>query len=153
MQMLALAVVLVVAVSACAKSNESSASSAQPAASAAASVAAVSQNGVEANAGGKVYQTNCSSCHQATGAGVEGSFPPLAGNAVVTGDPKTLIHIVKYGLSGKITVAGQTYNGVMPNWGQSMSNADIAAALTYIRSSWGNKAGAISEANVTAVSQ
>ena len=152
MQVLALAVV-VVAVSACAKSNESSASSAQPAASAAASVAAVSQNGVESNAGGKVYQTNCSSCHQATGAGVEGSFPPLAANAVVTGDPKTLIHIVKYGLSGKITVAGQTYNGVMPNWGQSMSNADIAAALTYIRSSWGNKASAISEAEVTAVSQ
>lgn len=155
MQLLALAVV--VAVSACAKGNDSNASggaaaSAEPAASAAAS-AAVAQNAAQANDGGKVYQANCASCHQATGAGVEGNFPPLANNPAVTGDPTTLIHIVKYGMTGKLTVAGQNYNGMMPNWGQSMSNADIAAAITYIRSSWGNKAGAVTEADVAAVSK
>ncbi len=140
MQLLALAVV--VAVSGCAKGNDansaSSASSTQPAAS-----AAVAQSDAEANGGGKVYKTNCSSCHQATGVGVPETFPPLANNPTVVGDPTRLIHIVKYGLNGKLTVMGMNYNGMMPNWGQSMSNSDIAAAITYIRSAWGNKASAV----------
>jgi mono/diheme cytochrome c family protein len=150
MQLLALAVV--VAVSGCAKGNDSTtasnAGSTQPAAS-----AAVAQNDAQSNGGGKVYQTNCSSCHQATGAGVPETFPPLANNPTVVGDPTNVIHIVKYGLTGKLTVMGMNYNGMMPNWGQSMSNADIAAAITYIRSSWGNKAGAVTEADVAAVAK
>jgi mono/diheme cytochrome c family protein len=85
--------------------------------------------------------------------GLSGTFPPLAGNPVVTGDPTTVIHIVKYGLNGKIVVKGQTYNGVMPHWGQMLSDGDIAAAITYVRSSWGNHASAVSAADVTAVAQ
>ncbi len=147
MQLLAFAVVL--AASACAKGNDSSGgSSAAPAQSVAAA-----QSGGGVSDGGKLYQTNCSSCHQATGAGVEQTFPPLAGNPAVTGDPKRLIHAVKFGMSGKLTAMGQNYNGMMPNWGQSLSNADIAEVLTYVRSSWGNKASAITEAEVAAVSQ
>ncbi len=106
-----------------------------------------------ASDGAKVYQTNCSSCHQATGAGVPGTFPPLAGNPVVTGDPKTVIHIVKYGLSGKINVKGTTYNGQMPAWGTQLSNADIANVVTYIRTSWGNKAAPVTVDQVKAVTQ
>ena len=106
-----------------------------------------------ASDGAKVYQTNCSSCHQSTGAGVPGTFPPLADNPAVAGDAKTVIHIVKYGLTGKVDVKGTTYNGQMPAWGTQLSNADIANVVTYIRSSWGNKASAVTEAQVKAVTQ
>ena len=106
-----------------------------------------------ASDGAKVYTTNCSSCHQATGAGVPGTFPPLANNPVVTGDPTKLIHIIKYGLTGKIAVNGTDYNGQMPNWNTQLSDADIANVATYVRSSWGNKAGPITTAQVKAVAK
>ena len=154
---------LILLLAACAKNGESSSSSSaspseSPTAAASSAVsptssAMVAQNGAEASDGAKVYQTNCASCHQATGQGVPGSFPPLAGNPAVVGNATTVIHDVKYGLSGKVTVAGQDYNGMMPAWGQQLSNADIAAVVTYIRSAWGNKASAVTEADVAAVSQ
>ena len=87
------------------------------------------------------------------GQGVPGTFPPLAGNDVVNGDASKVIHIVKFGLTGKIDVTGNSYNGMMPAWGQQMSNDEIAKAITYIRSSWGNKASAVTEADVAAAKQ
>ena len=153
------ATALVISMAACTKSSDTSttttttSSTDTSAAAASPSSGAMAMNGASASDGAKVYQTNCSSCHQATGAGIEGTFPPLAGNAVVTGDPVKLIHIVKYGLTGKINVAGHPYNGMMPDWAKTISDADTAAALTYIRSSWGNKASAITEAQVKAVSK
>jgi mono/diheme cytochrome c family protein len=144
----------VLTLAACAKNAGSSSSSSPSAsASATASTAAVVQNGAAASDGAKVYLTNCSSCHQPNGQGIPGSFPPLAANPVVTGDPATLIHDVKFGLSGKITVAGHDYNGMMPTWAQQLSDGDIAAVVTYIRSSWGNKASAVDESDVKDVSQ
>jgi mono/diheme cytochrome c family protein len=106
--------------------------------------------GASAAAGMKVFTTNCSSCHQANGKGQPGVFPPLAGNAVVTGPADKVITIVKNGLSGKITVNGATYNGQMPAWKGTLSDSDIASVITYIRSSWGNKASAVTPAQVTA---
>lgn len=99
--------------------------------------------------GSSVYTTNCSSCHQANGKGQPNVFPPLAGNATVTGDPAKVIHIVKNGLSGKISVNGGTYNGQMPAWKGTLTDAQIASVITYIRSSWGNKAGAVTASQVT----
>lgn len=101
-------------------------------------------------AGQKVYSTNCSSCHQANGKGQPGVFPPLAGNPVVTGDASKVIHIVKNGLNGKISVNGTTYNGQMPPWKGTLSDSDIAAVVTYVRSSWGNHASAVTASQVTA---
>lgn len=131
---------------------------ASPAASAAASPAASATAGTMAAAGGasaaageKVYTTNCSSCHQANGKGQPGVFPPLAGNPVVTGAATEVIGIVKNGKSGPITVAGTKYNGQMPAWKGTLSDSDIASVVTYIRSAWGNKAGAVTAAQVTAV--
>ena len=153
---------LLVALAGCSKSTENSnttttEASTAPEASAAAHAntmaTAPAGNGVAASDGAKIYQTNCSSCHQATGAGVPGTFPPLADNPVVGGEAKQVIHIVKYGLSGKVEVLGKTYNGMMPAWGQQLSDADIAAVVTYIRSSWGNKGAAVTEADVKAVTQ
>jgi mono/diheme cytochrome c family protein len=114
---------------------------------------AYSKAPASANDGARVYITNCSSCHQLDGRGVPGAFPPLAGNPVVTGDPHRTIAIVKLGMSGKIAVAGETYDGTMPRWDQLISDEDIAAVVTYIRSAWKNRAGAVSVADVQAVSR
>ncbi|HUA08309.1 MAG TPA: cytochrome c [Candidatus Acidoferrales bacterium] len=140
---------------ACAKSNDGASASSSPQASTQASAAASApvQNGAMANDGAKVYLQNCASCHQAGGQGVTDTFPPLDGNPVVTSDAASLIHIVKYGLNGKITVAKSDYNGMMPAWAQQLSDADIASVVTYIRSAWTNKAGAVTESQVAGVSQ
>jgi mono/diheme cytochrome c family protein len=161
-ELAALGVVAALALSACTKNanstNESQAStSAQITAGAAegsAAPTAAATGGTGATPpGASVYQTNCASCHQADGKGVAGAFPPLAGNPTVTGDPKTVIHIVKYGLSGKIAANGHSFNGIMPPWGSQLSDADIAAAITFIRSSWGNEASPVSADDVAAVAK
>ncbi|HEY9084531.1 MAG TPA: cytochrome c [Candidatus Tyrphobacter sp.] len=125
--------------------TQASAGVVSPAANASAPV-----NGTVASDGATVYETNCSSCHQASGQGMPGTFPPLAENPVVTGDPARVIHIVKDGLTGTIAVKGTNYSGSMPSWGQTLSGPDIAAAITYIRSSWGNSASAVTPAQVAA---
>ncbi|HTX59423.1 MAG TPA: cytochrome b N-terminal domain-containing protein [Verrucomicrobiae bacterium] len=99
--------------------------------------------------GAKVFSTNCSSCHGASGQGMPGAFPPLASNDTVTGDPNKVIGIVLNGLHESITVNGSTYNGQMPPWKGTLSNADIADVITYIRGGLGpNKASAVTEAQV-----
>lgn len=144
---------LAIGVAACSGSSKSANSASSQATTAAAPAQSTAASGTAAASGAGVYGTNCSSCHQAGGVGLPGSFPPLAANPVVTGDPKTVIHIVKYGLSGKIQVAGKTYNGMMPAWSPQLSNGDIASVITYVRSSWGNKAGAVTVSAVSAVSK
>ncbi len=152
---------LLFALSACSKSTNSSSSTASsaPQSSAAASpagspMAATSAAPAAANAAGaSVYNTNCASCHQATGEGVAGAFPPLAGNPTVMGPKAKVIHIVKYGLQGAIVVKGKSYNGMMPPWGTTLSNADIAAVISYVRSSWGNSASPVTVADVKAVAK
>lgn len=101
-----------------------------------------------ADAGQKIYNANCSACHNANGTGESGVFPPLAGNPTVTGPPDKVIAAVKDGLTGAATVNGKTYSGAMPAWKGKLSNADIADVITYIRSSWGNKADAVTETQV-----
>ncbi|MGR4065515.1 MAG: cytochrome b N-terminal domain-containing protein [Vulcanimicrobiaceae bacterium] len=103
-----------------------------------------------ANANGaKVYATNCASCHGASGAGVPGAFPPLAGNPLVTGDPNKVIGIVLQGLNAPISVNGTSYHGQMPAWKGNLSNQDIADVITYIRGGLGtNKASAVTQAQV-----
>jgi mono/diheme cytochrome c family protein len=84
-------------------------------------------------AGRELYVARCQVCHQATGTGVPGVFPPLIGADRVVGPPAGLILILLHGLSGPITVSGQQYNGAMPAWAQVMSDAEIAAVATFIR--------------------
>lgn len=111
-----------------------------------------SQSSSGAN-GESTYIANCASCHQPNGKGLTGTFPPLAGSQIVNGDPGKLIHIVKYGITGPLAVAGKTYNGMMPAWSPTLSDDAIASALTYVRSSWGNHAGPLTAAQVNAVSK
>ena len=90
--------------------------------------------------GEQVYATNCAACHQATGQGVPGAFPALAGSAIATGDAAAHIDIVLHGKAGTAMAA---YAGLL-------SDADIAAVITYERNSWGNSAGAVQPAAIKA---
>lgn len=100
--------------------------------------------------GAQVFTTQCVACHQATGVGIPGAFPPLAGSEWATGKERLIVQILLHGINGSITVKGATYNGVMPNFGDKLSDAEIAAVTSYVRSQWGNNASRIESATVAA---
>lgn len=99
--------------------------------------------------GRAVFGRTCVICHQANGQGMPGTFPPIAGSHIATGDKARLIRLVLHGLQGPITVEGRTYNGMMPAW-KALSDAEVAAVLTFVRSSFGNAADAVTAAEVAA---
>ncbi len=103
--------------------------------------------------GAAVYARICASCHQANGQGIAGVYPPLAGSELVQGDPSIPIAIVLHGFQGRIERGGKVYNGVMAGWGSVLTDEDIAAVLTYVRSSWGNSAAEITPEQVREVRQ
>lgn len=90
--------------------------------------------------GKAVYAARCVACHQPTGAGLPGVFPPLAESEWVTGKEDVIVQIILHGVHGALTVKGATYNGAMPGFGTQMSDAEIAAVATFVRSQWGNTA-------------
>jgi mono/diheme cytochrome c family protein len=113
-------------------------------------------------AGAAVYTARCGDCHQPTGLGTplkahasaSKSAPPLAGNAVLQApNPATLINVVLYGAHGGKLAAES--NGTWP-WPKmsgfelsvGLDDEQIAALCTYVRSSWGNRAGSVSAADV-----
>ena len=100
--------------------------------------------------GEQVYTRVCAACHQASGAGLPPTFPPLAGSDWVGQDAETPIRIVLLGLGGPIDVAGTSYNSVMPAQG-ALSDGQIAKVLTFVRSSFGNSAAEVSEEQVSKV--
>jgi mono/diheme cytochrome c family protein len=93
--------------------------------------------------GAAVYGQFCAACHQAAGQGMSGAFPALAKDPVVNGDPDYLARVVLYGLQGRVSINGQTYNSAMAGLAGSMNDEQISQVLTYIRSSWGNTAPAV----------
>ena len=101
-------------------------------------------------AGEAVYLANCAACHQPTGQGLPGAFPPLAQSDFLQGNRKEVMQAALFGLSGPITVNGQEYNGVMPSMGY-LTDEDLAAALTYVFSAWGNSGSAVSVEEVAAL--
>lgn len=101
-------------------------------------------------AGETVYGNVCAACHQADGKGQEGMYPPLAGAGEYYGSPQNHARILVHGLNGEIQVLGKTYNGAMPAQGH-MSDYELAAVATYVRSSWGNDDGVVMPADVKAV--
>lgn len=97
--------------------------------------------------GQQVFSANCVACHQATGKGLPGVFPPLDGSEWVNGDERVLANIVLYGITGEISVGGQTYKGAMPAFPQ-LSDADLAAVLSHVRGAWSNKSAPLKAALV-----
>ena len=104
---------------------------------------------VPAAAGADAYVV-CQTCHQANGEGLPNAFPPLAGSDIVNGPAGPHIAIVLKGLTGPVTVKGQTFNGVMAPW-ESLGDEQILAAINYERASWGNHGAPASEADVARI--
>ena len=101
-------------------------------------------SGPVAAAGGAVdgkalYAAQCAACHQPTGAGLPGVFPPLDGSEWVQGEPRVLANILLHGITGEITVKGNKYQGAMPAFPQ-LSDAELAGIASFIRGNWSNKA-------------
>jgi mono/diheme cytochrome c family protein len=106
--------------------------------------------------GRKVFENYCMLCHQSTGNGLPGQFPPLAGSEwVLAPDPGRLIRLVLDGMQGPITVKGQQFpaSSAMPPWKDLLKDEDIAAVLTYIRGNqeWVNNAPPVTADQVKAV--
>jgi len=97
-----------------------------------------------------VYSRTCIACHQPTGKGLPPVFPSIAETPIVVGNPELPIKFILQGLIGPITVAGMTYNSMMPPVA-GVNDQDIADVLTYVRQSFGNKGNPVSVEQVKAV--
>jgi len=93
-----------------------------------------------ARADGKaIFARNCAACHQATGKGIPGAFPALAGNSFVQGESSQVAAVLLKGRGG------------MPDFSPALSDADIAEVLSFVRSAWGNQAGPLDAQEVAAL--
>lgn len=102
--------------------------------------------------GKRAYAMTCANCHGDDGMGKPGQAPPLAGSEWVNATSfKRVEEIPQLGLAGEIHVAGQAWNSQMAPMGAALSDSDLAAVLTYIRGSWGNKAGPVGDDDIKAM--
>jgi len=103
--------------------------------------------------GADLYKTVCAVCHQPSGLGTPGQFPPLAGSDWVNVEgPNRMLRIVMNGLNGPIEVNGQSWSSAMPGFGELLtSDEDLAAVITYVRNSWGNAGSACTPEEAAAV--
>jgi len=102
-------------------------------------------------AGKALYAGTCSVCHQDSGAGLPGVFPPLAkSDFLAKQKSEDLIRIVLSGLTGPVEVNGQRYDSVMPPMSQ-LTDDEIANILTFVRNNWGNQGERVRKDEVKAV--
>ncbi|HEY3600356.1 MAG TPA: cytochrome c [Chthoniobacterales bacterium] len=102
--------------------------------------------------GKKIYLANCATCHQPSGLGVAGQYPPLAGSDIVNGGARRHVMIVLKGLQGPVTVKGQRYgSAVMQPWDKTLTDEKIAEVVTYERGEWGNKGSPVTAEGVAAL--
>jgi len=87
------------------------------------------------------YKQFCSSCHMPDGQGVAKLFPPLAGSQWLQLSDDTLIKMQLHGINGPMIVNGEPYRNVMPANAATMSDAQVAEALTYVVKKWGADPG------------
>ena len=98
-----------------------------------------------------LYAANCVACHQATGTGLPGAFPPLKGNpAVLDPDPTQHIRVVLQGLHGQ-TIDGKAYPSAMPPFAKTLNDTQIADIANHERTSWGNQGKPITASQVKAI--
>lgn len=102
-------------------------------------------------AGEKVFKKYCITCHMADGGGVPHMNPPLIQTSYVLGDKEELIKIVLNGFDKNVEIEGETFTNKMPPLKTILKDQQIADVLTYVRSSFGNKASAVTLAEVKAV--
>ncbi len=105
----------------------------------------------DAAQGQSLFNSHCAACHQASGQGVAGAFPPLVGNAVVgDADPTQHLHTILYGAHG-LTIDGVAYASPMPPFASQLSDEDVANIANHERHSWGNDGKPVTPAEVAAV--
>ncbi len=100
--------------------------------------------------GKTVYMTLCVACHQPTGAGLPPVFPTLLQTEYVSGSTERFAAMILKGVIGPITVKGMVFNNMMPPQEALLTDEKIAAAITYVRASFGNTYPAVLPAVVTA---
>jgi mono/diheme cytochrome c family protein len=111
--------------------------------------------------GKKIYNRipGCIQCHQSTGLGLPGlkppqAYPPLAGSDWINHPDDVLVRVILHGITGSIKVNNIEYNfpgGMNPaiySIPKKLSDAEIAAVITYIRNEWGNQGPAVTEDTV-----
>lgn len=98
----------------------------------------LAQDGPARPDGKTLFAKNCAACHQANGRGIPGAFPALAGNDFLAGAPGDVATVLLKGRGG------------MPDFSTSLDDAEMAEVLSYARSSWGNRSGAVSTQEVLA---
>jgi mono/diheme cytochrome c family protein len=110
------------------------------------SLGAAAQTTKPDEVGKVVYEQYCLACHQIDGSGVPQLTPPLINTDYVKGDKTKLINVILKGLQG-VEVEGEMYDNPMPPF-DYLSDEEVAAVLTYIRSNFSNKASAIKKEDV-----
>jgi len=93
------------------------------------------------SSGSLIYQTQCQNCHGANGEGLQGLIPPLTDSIYLKNNKNQLACSIKYGLKGKLTIAGRQFEGAMP--ANDLSPMDLAKVITYVTNSFGNKEGLV----------
>lgn len=107
--------------------------------------------GSDKSNGALTFLDNCAACHRSTGKGYTQTFPTLALSSTVNSvDPTSLIHIVLRGAEMPSTKSAPTHYA-MPGFDDRLTDQDVADVLTFVRSSWGNKAPAVTVAQVAKV--
>ena len=111
-------------------------------------------SGIDPRIGKRIFGATCVACHQSSGLGIPGQFPPLAGSDwVAAQSPNRIIRAVLDGLTGPITVNGQSFNNTMVAWGPSLKDEEIAAVLSFVRQNkeWGNNAPPVTAEQIKAI--
>ncbi|MCA7933731.1 cytochrome c [Burkholderia cepacia] len=109
------------------------------------------RSGVTPTGGALLYLDNCNACHRSDGSGAMKAFPALAGNAVVTSDdPSSVIHVILTG-SRMPSTRSDPAPLAMPAFGWRLSDMQVAELATFVRGSWGNRAGTVSASDVAKV--
>ena len=113
--------------------------------------AAALRSGQVNQSGALVYLNNCAGCHQSSGKGANAAFPSLAqSSTVAASNPTSLIRIVLQGSNRPATAASPSALA-MPGLDWRLSDANVADVLSFVRSNWGNRAEAVSPAEVATV--
>ena len=103
---------------------------------------AASEDTLDLSKGEEIFKSKCMVCHQETGLGIPGSFPPLAGSDYLLADKKRAFMQIEHGSKVPITINGVEYpGGVMPP--KELSEEEAIAVLNYVYNSWGNNGGKV----------
>lgn len=99
--------------------------------------------------GATLYEKHCAECHKANGTGIPPAYPPLAGNRAIT--MPAAINPIRMVLNGGYppSTDGNPRPYGMPPYGPFLSDSEVAAVVSYIRSSWGNRAEQVSSVEVS----